>query len=74
LSNEIGFKSYFVDNHFNIADISAFTFLEYVDIRFKKFDWRKSFPNLNNYCKFHKIRESFALSKPETQIIESITY
>ena len=74
LSNEISSKSYFVDNYFNIADISAFTCLEYADIRFKEFDWRKSFPNLNNYWKFHKNRESFALSKPGTQIIEPITY
>ena len=74
LSNEISSKSYFVDNYFNIADISAFTCLEYADIRFKEFDWRKSFPNLNNYWKFHKNRESFALSKPGTQIIEPIKY
>ena len=74
LSSELGSKNYFIDNYFNIADISAFTTLEYVDIRFKEFDWRKSFPNLNDYWKFHNSRESFKLSKPGNQIIDPITY
>ncbi len=74
LSTELGSKIYFVDNFFSIADISAFTSLEYVDIRFQKLDWRKSFPNLNEYWSFHKLRESFVISKPKDQKINPITY
>ena len=74
LSTELGSKSHFVDNHFNIADISAFTSLEYVDIRFKDFNWRKNFPNLNDYWSFHKHRDSFLISKPTLQTIDPIIY
>ena len=74
LSRELDSKNFFIDNYFNIADISTYTCLEYLDIRFKELDWRKQFPNLDNYWKFHRSRESFALSKPETQIIDPITY
>ena len=41
LSKDLGSKNYFVDDYFNIADISAFTSLEYLDIRFKELDWRR---------------------------------
>jgi len=74
LSRELDSKNFFIDNYFNIADISTYTCLEYLDIRFKELDWRKQFPNLDNYWKFHRSRESFALSKPGTQIIDPITY
>ena len=74
LSHSLGSKKYFVGNYFNIADISAFTSLEYVDIRFKKFDWRNKFPNLNDYWLFHQLRDSFVISKPGNQIIDPITY
>jgi len=74
LSRELDSKNFFIDNYFNIADISTYTCLEYLDIRFKELDWRKNFPNLDNYWKFHRSRESFALSKPGTQIIDPITY
>jgi len=74
LSRELDSKNFFIDNYFNIADISTYTCLEYLDIRFKELDWRKQFPNLDNYWKFHRSRKSFALSKPGTQIIDPITY
>ena len=74
LSTELGSKTYFGDNYFNIADISAFTCLEYVDIRFNDFDWRKNFPNLNAYWLFHKPRDSFVISQPTDQTIDPITY
>ena len=37
LSDYIEEKNYFVGNHFNIADISGFSCLEYPDLRFPKF-------------------------------------
>ena len=74
LSRELDSKNFFIDNYFNIADISTYTCLEYLDIRFKDLDWRKKFPNLDNYWKFHRPRESFVLSKPGSQIIDPITY
>lgn len=74
LSKDLGSKNYFVDDYFNIADISAFTSLEYVDIRFKELDWRREFPNLDNYWKFHNTRDSFANTKPSSQKIDPITY
>ena len=54
--------------------ISAFTSIEYVDIRFKELDWRREFPNLDNYWKFHNTRGSFANTKPSSQKIDPITY
>ena len=74
LSKDIGFKNYFVDDYFNIAHISAFTILKYVDIRFKELDWRREFPNLDNYWKFHNTRGSFVNTKPSSQKIDLITY
>ena len=74
LSKDLGSKNYFVDDYFNIADISAFTSLEYADIRFKELDWRREFPNLDNYWKFHNTRDSFANTKPSSQKIDPITY
>ena len=74
LSKDLGSKNYFVDDYFNIADISAFTSLEYIDIRFKELNWRRKFPNLDNYWKFHNTRVSFANTKPSSQKIDPITY
>ena len=74
LSIDLGSKNYFIDDYFNIADISAFISLEYVDIRFKELDWRREFPNLDNYWKFHNTRDSFANTKPSSQKIDPITY
>ena len=36
LSKDLGSNNFLVDDYFNIADISAFTCLEYIDIRFKE--------------------------------------
>ena len=41
LSNHLKEKEFFVGNNFSIADISCFSCLKYIDLRFPKFDWRK---------------------------------
>ena len=43
LSKNLGSKNYFVENYFNIADISAFTSLEYVDIDLKNLIGEENF-------------------------------
>jgi len=49
LANNLQEKKYFVGNFFSIADISVFTCLEYLDLRFPKFKWRDKYPNLVSY-------------------------
>ena len=71
LSNNLEEKKYFVGNHFNIADVSGFTCLEYLDLRFPKFKWRDKYQNLVSYWNIHKDRQSFKETKPVAQIIES---
>ena len=46
LSNNLEEKKYFVGNHFNISDVSGFTCLEYIDLRFPNFKWRDQYQNL----------------------------
>ena len=72
LSQHLDEKIYFVGNHFNIADVSGFSCLEYLDLRFPQFKWRNKYKNLLKYWNIHKDRESFKETKPITQIIESL--
>ena len=72
LSDHLEEKKYFVGNHFNIADICGFSCLEYIDLRFPKFQWRSEYQNLENYWRIHKDRQSFKETKPTAQIIEPI--
>ena len=72
LSNYLKEKQFFVGNSFSIADISCFSCLEYIDLRFPKFEWKNRYKNLNKYWNIHKIRDSFKKTKPKTQIIEPI--
>ena len=72
LSQHLDEKMYFVGNHFNIADVSGFSCLEYLDLRFPQFKWRNKYKNLLKYWNIHKDRESFKETKPITQIIESL--
>ena len=72
LSNNLGEKKYFVGNHFNIADVSGFTCLEYLDLRFPKFKWRDQYPNLETYWNIHQDRESFKETRPIAQVIEPL--
>ena len=42
-------NNYFLENYFNIADISAFTSLEYVDIRFTDlWKWVQDLPGFDD--------------------------
>ena len=72
LSNYLKDKQFFVGNSFSIADISCFSCLEYIDLRFPKFEWKNRYKNLNKYWNIHKIRDSLKKTKPKTQIIEPI--
>ena len=72
LSTNLDQKQYFVGNHFNIADVSGFTCLEYLDLRFPKFKWRDKYKNLVSYWNIHKDRQSFKETKPYAQIIEPL--
>ena len=72
LSNNLQEKKYFVGNFFNIADVSVFTCLEYLDLRFSKFKWRDSYQNLVSYWLIHKNRQSFIETKPVSQVIEPL--
>ena len=72
LSNNLQEKKYFVGNFFNIADVSVFTCLEYLDLRFSKFKWRDSYQDLVSYWLIHKNRQSFIETKPVAQVIEPL--
>ena len=65
-------KNNFVGNYFNIADISGFSCLEYLDLRFPKFKWRNKYQNLKIYWNIHKDRQSFKETRPIAQIIKSL--
>ena len=72
LSYHLKGKNYFVGSSFNIADICGYSCLEYIDLRFPKFEWRSDFPNLEKYWIFHKDRQSLKKTKPVAQIIEPL--
>ena len=72
LSEYLGTKQFFVGGHFTIADVSTFSCLEYVDLRFPKFNWKIEYPNLKNYWDIHKTRQSYLETQPKTQIIEAM--
>ena len=59
-------KQFFVGNSFSIADISCFSCLEYIDLRFPKFEWKNRYKNLNKYWNIYKIRDSFKITKAKT--------
>ena len=73
LSNYLENREYFIGNYFNIADVCGISCLEYIDLRFSKFNWRSEYPNLTKYWKFHKERKSFQETKPVAQTIEPLT-
>ena len=60
-------------NHFNITDISGFSCLEYLDLRFPKFKWRNEHLNLEKYWNIHKDRKSLKETRPIAQTIEPLT-
>ena len=72
MSGDLGNKNYFVGNDFSIADVCGISCLEYLDLRFSKFNWRRQYPNLENYCHTHRDRKSFLQTKPSIQIIEPL--
>ena len=72
LANNLQEKEYFVGNFFSIADISVFTCLEYLDLRFPKFRGRDKYQNLVSYWEIHQNRQSFLETKPVAQIIETL--
>ena len=72
LSEYLGTKQFFVGGHFTIADVSTFSCLEYVDLRFPKFNWKIEYPNLKNYWDIHKTRQSYLETQPKTQTIEAM--
>ena len=72
LSGDLGNKNYFVGNDFSIADVCGISCLEYLDLRFSKFNWRRQYPNLENYWHTHRDRKSFLETKPSKQIIEPL--
>jgi len=72
LSDYLGAKQFYVGDHFTIADVSAFSCLEYLDLRFPKFNWKIKHPNLKNYWDIHKNRQSYLETKPEAQTIETM--
>ena len=72
MSDDLANKNYFVGNDFSIADVCGISCLEYLDLRFSKFNWRRQYPNLDNYWHTHRDRKSFLETKPSTQIIEPL--
>ena len=72
MSGDLGNKNYFVGNDFSIADVYGISCLEYLDLRFSKFNWRRQYPNLDNYWHTHRDRKSFLETKPSIQIIEPL--
>ena len=72
LSSYLNERKYFVGNYFNIADVSVYSCLEYLDLRFSKLKWRDKFPNLKTYWSIHKDRTSFKETTPLAQIIEPL--
>ena len=72
MSDDLANKNYFVGNDFSIADVCGISCLEYLDLRFSKFNWRRQYPNLENYWHTHRDRKSFLETKPSIQIIEPL--
>ena len=74
LSGFLQENKYFVGNKFNISDVSSFSCLDYLDLRFSKLQWRNQYPNLKKYWDVHKDRKSFKETKPIVQIIDPLEY
>ncbi len=74
IEKDLGQKQYFVGNHFNIADVSVFSCLGFVHLRFPSFQWKEKYPNLKKYWNKHKLRESLIKTIPKKQIVNKITY
>jgi len=74
LSSFLQENKYFVGNKFNISDVSSFSCLDYLDLRFSKLQWRNQYPNLKKYWDVHKDRKSFKETKPIVQIIDPLEY
>ena len=74
LSGFLQEDKYFVGNKFNISDVSSFSCLDYLDLRFSKLQWRNQYPNLKKYWDVHKDRKSFKETKPIVQIIDPLEY
>ena len=72
LSNKLRNKTHFVGEEFTIADVAGFSCLEYLDLRFPKFEWRSKHPNLEKYWQKHKNRRSFFETRPTVQVMETI--
>jgi len=72
LSEFLQGNKYFVGNKFNISDISSFSCLDYLDLRFPKLQWRNQYPNLKKYWDIHKDRKSFRETKPTVQTIDPL--
>ena len=69
LSNYLKDQQFFVGNSFSIADISCFSCLEYIDLRFPKFEWKNRYKNLN---KFSKPKEyNFYLDKDQLNALQT---
>lgn len=65
----VGHRSFAVGNGFSLGDIAVGTALGYLAVRFPEFDWRRSYPNLAQFCDRIGQRASFAATVPVPQKI-----
>lgn len=72
LSHSLGDRQSFTDFGFGLAEIVTTCALDYIDFRYKSYDWRAAAPNLVGLHARISARPSFRTTKPEPQVLPAL--
>ena len=73
LEQQISNDEFCVDNTFGIADISVVSAVDYLSLRFKKYEWRNKLTRISKFVARQSARQSFIETMPTPQDIEKST-
>ena len=63
MSHSLGSSQWMNDRAFSLADIACGAALGYLELRFPENTWKKTYPNLQDFCQRMMARPSFARTK-----------
>jgi glutathione S-transferase len=72
LSRLLGEQEWFTPFGFGLADIATVCALEYIEFRYPQYDWRAAAPNLERLLVQVAQRQSFAMTKPQGQVLPEL--